>query len=109
MFRLAIEETESWFLADKAAIRKAFPAAKLPIINNIPLDARVGAWEKLAECLGRKSAEITGSDKIYWAEQISPHLNFTNPASPSLGKLISGLARELSEHVKSKNDTRDLL
>lgn len=96
LFRLAIEETESWFLADKEAVQKAFPKAKLPIIHNISLDARVGAWERLAECLGRKHVDVTGSDKTYWAEQISPHLNFVIPFSPSLGKLISGLKRELN-------------
>ena len=96
LFRLAIEETESWFLADKDAIRSAFPKAKLSVIQNVVADSRVGAWEKLAECLGRKPVEITGADKTYWAEKISPYLNLQTPISPSLSKLISGLARELS-------------
>lgn len=96
LFRLAIEETESWFLADKDAIKRAFPKeAKLALIQNIPADAKVGAWEKLAECLGRNPTDITGADKTYWAEKISPHLNLQMPFSPSLGKLLSGLGREL--------------
>jgi len=96
LFRLAIEETESWFLADMDAVKTAFPNAKIALIQNIQPDGLVGAWEKLAECLGRKSTEVTGKDKTYWAEQIAPHLNFDMPFSPSLGKLISGLKRELS-------------
>lgn len=95
LFRLAVEETESWFLADTNAIALAFPKAKLKLIQNIPADAKVGAWEKLAECLGKKTKDVTGSDKIQWAEKISPHVNLQTPFSPSLGKLLSGLEREL--------------
>lgn len=95
LFRLAIEETESWFLADTNAIKKAFPNAKLGVIQNIALDDRVGAWEKLAECLGHKISN-GAPKKTSWAEQIAPHLNFDTPFSPSLGKLILGLKRELS-------------
>lgn len=94
LFRLAIEETESWFLADTNAIKMAFPKAKLAVIQNFAPDARVGAWEKLAECLGHKPSH-GAPKKTNWAEQISPHLNFDTPFSPSLGKLISGLKREL--------------
>jgi len=96
LFRLAIEETESWFLADKDALRDAFPKANLVLIRDIAADSRVGAWERLAECLGRNTAEVTGSDKTYWAEAISPHLNFDAPHSPSLGQLITGLKGELA-------------
>lgn len=95
LFRLAIEETESWFLADTTAIRQAYPRAKLTSIQNIVPDARVGAWEKLAGCLNRKPDTVTGSDKYKWAKAIAPHLNLLTPFSPSLGKLISGLSREL--------------
>ncbi len=94
LFRLAIEETESWFLADNDAIKKAFPKAKLGLIKNISPDARIGAWEKLAECLDHNLA-VGAPDKTKWAEQISPHLNFETPFSPSLNKLILGLKREL--------------
>ena len=95
LFRLAIEETESWFLADSNAIKEAFPKANLSLIKNILPDARVGAWERLAACLGHKPS-IGAPDKTKWAEQIAPHLNFDTPFSPNLGKLISGLKRELS-------------
>lgn len=95
LFRLAIEETESWFLADTTAIRQAYPKAKLTTVQNLVPDARVGAWEKLAICLNREPNTVTGGDKYNWAKEIAPHLNLHAPFSPSLGKLISGLAREL--------------
>lgn len=95
LFRLAIEETESWLLADSNAIKQAFPKAKLGLIRGITPDARVGAWERLAECLGHKPL-VGAPDKTKWAEQIAPHLSFDTPFSPSLSKLISGLQRELN-------------
>ena len=94
LFRLAMEETESWFLADSNAIKQAFPNAKLGLIRNIAPDARVGAWEKLAECLGHEPS-LGAPGKTKWAEKIAPYLNLDTPFSPSLGKLISGLRREL--------------
>jgi len=99
LFRLAIEETESWFLADSNAINLAFPNANLASISHIVADSRVGAWERLAECFGKNVEEVSGSDKTYWAEKISPHLNFSNPNSPSLGQLITGLKKELDAEV----------
>ncbi len=93
LFRLAIEETESWFIADTAAVQKAFPKAKVAPLKKLQPDAVVGAWERLAECIG--STGSSGTDKRRWAEQICPHLDFDRPRSPSLGKLISGVAREL--------------
>jgi hypothetical protein len=84
IFKLAVEETESWFIADPMAVKTAFPKANTGILNWILPDAVVGSWERLAECFGRKPEEITGGDKTYWAEKISPHLNFENPGSPSV-------------------------
>lgn len=95
LFRLAIEETESWFLADPDAIRCAYPKAKIARIQALMPDERCNAWEKLADCLGVQTDAVSGADKFQWAERIAPHLNLLAPFSPSLGKLISGLAREL--------------
>jgi Domain of unknown function (DUF4276) len=98
LFRLAIEETESWFIADTQAIQKAYPKAKVSPLKKIAPDAVVGAWEKLAEAIG--STGSSGTDKKRWAEQISPHLDFDSPRSPSLGKLIAGVDRELQRHAE---------
>lgn len=96
LFRLAIEETESWFVADSEAVKSAYPRARLQVLRGLPPDAIVGAWERLAEALGEPVAQVTGRDKYSWAEQIAPHLNLDAPVSPSLKKFISGVERELS-------------
>ncbi|MFM2448443.1 MAG: hypothetical protein RIS44_893 [Pseudomonadota bacterium] len=93
LFRIAIEETESWFISDTPAVLKAFPKAKISALKKIEPDAIVDAWRQLAKAIG--STGSSGTDKRRWAEKICPHLNLDNPASPSLQKLISGIAREL--------------
>lgn len=94
LFRLAIEETESWFIADPAAVKAAFPKAKVGPLIKIAPDTVVGAWERLAEVIGTPG-KSSGAEKRRWAALICPHLNLDNPASPSLQKLISGIDREL--------------
>ena len=86
LFRLAIEETESWFIADEGAVKNAFPRAKTQRIRSTAPDAIVGAWELLADALKVKRDEVTGADKFAWATAIAPHLNLDNPRSPSLRK-----------------------
>jgi hypothetical protein len=95
LFRLAIEETESWFIADTHAVKTAFPAAKLQRIKDIEADAIVGAWERLADAIGVPVVRVTGMDKTLWAGAIAPHLNLDRPRSPSLLKLIEGVNREI--------------
>lgn len=94
MFRLAIEETESWFVADPRAVKLAFPKTNVAALKKIQPDAVVGAWERLAEAAGFPTRS-SGADKLRWVSQICPHLDLETPNSPSLGKLISGVAREL--------------
>jgi hypothetical protein len=96
LFRLAIEETESWFIADSTAVLKAYPKAKVQKMRGIKPDAIVGAWEVLAEAVGAKRQEVTGADKYAWAEKIAPHLDFDNPPSPSLACLIDGIDQQLN-------------
>lgn len=94
MFRLDIEETESWFIADEPAILRAFPKAKVQKLRNIEPDAIVGAWEVLADALRVNRSSVTGADKYAWAEAIAPNLNLDDPRSPSLKKLIEGIRQE---------------
>lgn len=99
LFRLAIEETESWFIADEQAIRSAFPNARTQALRAIAPDAIVGAWEMLADALRVRRVEVTGTDKFAWSAQIAPYLDLDQPRSPSLGKLIQGVGRELQRNV----------
>lgn len=91
MFKLAIEETESWFLADLSAVKSAYPKASIQPLKAIAPDAIVGAWEKLAVSLGCDIKTVTGSDKYEWAQAIAPHMHFSATGSPSLKDLIAGV------------------
>lgn len=99
LFRIAIEETESWFIADPAAVARAYPRAKVARLQKIPPDAVVGAWERLAESLGVHLRDGTAASKTQWATQIAPHLNLDEPRSPSLAKFIDGIDRHLNKDV----------
>lgn len=98
LFCLAVEETESWFIADIAAIQLAYPKRlKKQILRNIEPDAVVGAWEKLAAALSIDPKKVSGADKYEWAVRISPHLYLNPPKSPSFNKLITDLNIELNK------------
>lgn len=91
LFRIAIEETESWFIADLAAVKSAYPNANLGRLQEIRPDAIIGAWERLAESLNKNPRQCRGADKYEWATRISPWLNLGSPCSPSLGAFINGI------------------
>lgn len=95
LFRIAIEETESWFIADTAAVRAAYPGAKVDMLRRIAPDAVCGAWERLALAVGAESGGRPVSIKMEWAERIPMHLDLVAPKSPSLATFIAGIAREL--------------
>ncbi len=98
LFRLAIEEIESWFISDANALRGGYPGRlKKAALKGIEPDEIVGAWEVLARALGFDQASAGPGVKLDWAEKISPHLNLDNPRSPSLRKFIEGVARLVEE------------
>lgn len=97
LFRLAIEETESWFIADHAAVLAAYPKAQTAKLRKIQPDAIVGAWEVLASALKMDPIQVTGESKYEWATRISPHLDLDSPASMSLRKLVDGIEREIRQ------------
>ncbi len=90
LFRIAVEEIESWFLADSNAVQSAYPRSKT---SRIPPDSIIGAWERLAEVLGLSPQDCDGGDKSEWSARISPHLNLDQPKSPSLNAFINGVER----------------
>ena len=95
LFRVAVEETESWFIADATAVRKAYGGASVAKLVQHDPDAVCGAWERLAECLGHEPMACRGREKTEWATAISPYLDLESPKSPSFAALISGLAHIL--------------
>lgn len=91
LFRIAIEEIESWFIADCGAVSAAYPSANTMHISTIPPDSVIGAWEELAKALGLIPSNCSGADKEDWANAISPKLDLNNPKSPSLAAFIGGI------------------
>ncbi len=96
IFRIAVEETESWFLADKNAIINSYPNAKINILSGIKPDEIIGAWEYLARVIGLNPNDCDGGDKIEWAEKISPYLNYKTSKSPSLNAFIKKIEKILN-------------
>ncbi len=96
IFQIAVEEMESWFLADCVALKAAFGnKINTGKIKTITPDAIVGAWEQLAKALNQDPRKIGPGAKTEWAKNIAPHLNLDSPSSPSLSGLIHGVARLL--------------
>lgn len=94
LFRLVIEEIESWFISDVNALRSAYPKRlDKSVLKGLEPDAIVGAWEKLAKALKFEESSAGPGVKLGWAEKISPHLNLDQPRSPSLRKFIEGVDR----------------
>ena len=90
-FCIAIEEGEAWFLGDIEAIRRAYPRAKMAILNSYINDSICGTWEILANAVYRGGStalsangwQVVGAEKSTWAEKITPHMDVSNNDSPS--------------------------
>lgn len=77
------------------AIRQAYPRARLAKLPSAAPDSVIGAWERLADVLGRRPLECDGFDKYEWASNIATHLDVDNPKSPSLRAFVAGIAKLL--------------
>lgn len=101
MFRLAIEETEAWYLGDRDALTRAYPKAKTRVLDGYLQDSIVGTWELLADvthegglhAIRRKGWAAPGDLKHEWAERIGPWMGPDANQSPSFGKFRDGLRR----------------
>ncbi len=101
LFRLAIEETEARYFGDRAALLRAYPNARLPILDAYVQDSVCGTWERLADAVHpggsaavRKAGwPLPGQIKHQWADRIGPHLDPEANRSPSFVKLRDGMRR----------------
>jgi hypothetical protein len=101
LFRLAIEEIESWYLGDHSAMRRAYPKAQLKALDHYIQDSICGTWELVAEALypgGSRAVRqagwpLPGQIKHEWAGRIGPFLDPDTNLSPSFGKLRDGIRR----------------
>ncbi|MFN3630261.1 MAG: DUF4276 family protein [Casimicrobiaceae bacterium] len=107
LFRLAIEEMEAWYFGDRQALAKAYPKAKVEVLQRYQQDSLCGTWELLADAIypGGSAAikeagwPLPGQVKHEWAEKIGPLLEPDRNVSPSFGKLRDGLRRLVAEAV----------
>lgn len=91
--RLAVEETEAYYLGDLRALKAAFPAADMATARAFVPDSIVGTAERFGEIIGDD-----GLRKVLWAEQMGRRVT-TDPArsrSPSFKELHAGI-KELVE------------
>ncbi len=99
LFRIAIEETEAFYLGDPQAIKKAFPQANLRKLRNYVQDSVCGTWEVFREVVRAQS-----EDKVRWAERMACHLGIewrgrgANP-SPSFQQFCKGLRKLAGEPI----------
>ena len=107
MFRLAIEETEAWYLGDQEALLTAYPDARLDVLRRYEQDSVCNTWELLADAVhpGGSAAvkkagwPLPGQLKHEWAEKIGPIMDPGRNISPSFGKLKDGLRRLIADAV----------
>ncbi len=90
LVRIAVEETEAFFLGDAVAMKAAFGKLKTPKLNAYQQDSVCGTWEVLRDVIG---VTVGSEDKVAWAEKIAPHLSHDpkKNESPSFRVLCSGL------------------
>jgi hypothetical protein len=101
MFRIAVEETEAFYLGDVNAIRKAFRSVKLSAMKDYEQDAPdVGTWEIFRDVIG-----ASDEDKVEWATQIAPCLS-KDPLknkSPSFRHLCGAMRKLCGEAEQAKS------
>ena len=89
LVRLAVEETEAFYLGDLHAISAAFPSADLRKARAFQPDSIVGTAELFGDVVGDD-----GLRKVEWAKEMGARVT-TDPAksrSPSFKALHAGLA-----------------
>ncbi|MCW5983556.1 MAG: hypothetical protein KIT09_36030 [Bryobacteraceae bacterium] len=99
LFRFAVEETEAWLLGDRRALLKAFPKARLNVLDAYVQDSICGTWEVLADSVfpgGSAALRSAGYPKIgeekhRWACLIGPHLDIDGNLSHSLKIFRNGI------------------
>ncbi len=90
LVRIAVEETEAFFLGDAVAIKAAFGKLKTAKMSSYQQDSICGTWEVFRDVIG---VSVGSEDKVGWAEKIAPHLSLDpkKNISPSFHVLCSGL------------------
>lgn len=90
-FRVVMQETEAWYLADGQAIRRAFRGADLRRVPQHPEQV-----SDAAESFARVVGELDTRRKVQWAEAIAPYLNLANPRANSLAAVLDAVSALLA-------------
>lgn len=106
VFCIAVKEMEAWLLGDEAAIKEAYPDAKMQYIKKYEQDAVCETWEILADIvyphglsgLKKKACgsyfEI-GKAKCEWADKIGGCLYLHENESPGYQYFIKELEKRI--------------
>jgi hypothetical protein len=83
--RVAVEETEAFYLGDLRGLARAFPAANLAMARAYTPDSICGTWERFGEVVGDG-----GGNKVAWAAAMAPVLTVVaaRSRSPSFKRLL---------------------
>ena len=83
-FCIAIEEMEAWLLGDSKALLRAYPAAKLQLLNKYDQDSIIGTWEYLADIIYKGGVKaLKGKNSTYY--EIG---NFKCECARNIGALV---------------------
>ena len=98
LFRLAIEETEAWFLGDRRALSRAYPSLRAEKLADYAQDSVCGTWEVLADAI---HPHDSGKWKRRWrkamafkgelARKVPPLMDVEENRSPSFRVFRDGL------------------
>ncbi|MFM6219521.1 MAG: DUF4276 family protein [Dolichospermum sp.] len=99
LHRIVVEELESWFIGDVAAIRTEYEKIPASLSQQAkfrdPDTIKGGTWEELDKILKRYGYE-TGLQKMDFAQKVSPHMDVENNQSRSFQVFRDGLRRMIS-------------
>lgn len=101
--RIAVEESEAFFLGDIAALKKAYPKADIELARSYEPDSICGTWELLGRVIGDD-----GGNKVEWAASIGPYLTI-DPAksrSPSFKRLLSALKQLCKQQERPEKEEK---
>jgi Domain of unknown function (DUF4276) len=99
LHRIVVEELESWFIGDVAAIRAEYEKIPVSLSQQAkfrnPDAIKGGTWEELDKILKKYGYE-TGLQKMDFAQKVSPHMDVENNQSRSFQVFRDGLRRMIS-------------
>ncbi|HYI03062.1 DUF4276 family protein [Hyalangium sp.] len=103
LVKVAVEETEAFYLGDLRALERAYPDANMKAARDYTPDSICGTWEIFGRIIGDD-----GGNKVAWAEAMGPRLttNAAKSRSPSFKDLCSALSKLAPKPAPKKKRRR---